>query len=333
MRKIQGKERTVRELLGHKYTIDYYQRDYKWETKQVQELIEDLTNAFLDNFQDDHHRREVKNYGRYFLGSVIISEKDNTNYIVDGQQRLTSLTLLMVFLNNLQHKVSSDKVNIDDLVFSEQYGERSFNLVVEERSEAMDALYSGVIPDTGERSSESVRNIVGRYQDIEEFFPPEIDEHALPFFIDWLIENVDLVQITAYSDDDAYTIFETMNDRGLSLSPVEMLKGFLLTNITNTDKRTAANELWKEQTQALRERGREDDFFKSWLRSQYAMTIRGKAKGTTPGDFERIGSEFHRWVRQHADDSVQTNSFSRKAPTLSSSSSRTSISMPSTMHD
>jgi hypothetical protein len=82
-----------------------------------------------------------------------------------------------------------------------------------------------------------------------------------------------------------------------------MLKGFLLTNITDTDKRTLANELWKQRTQSLREFGREDDFFKSWLRSQYAMTIRGKAKGITPGDFERIGSEFHRWVRQHADES------------------------------
>jgi uncharacterized protein with ParB-like and HNH nuclease domain len=141
MRKIQGKERTVRELLGHKYTIDYYQRDYKWETKQIHELIEDLTNAFFDYYRTDQQRREVKNYGRYFLGSIIISEKDNTNYIVDGQQRLTSLTLLLIFLNNLQQRIESDKVNIDDLIFSEQYGERSFNLVVEERADAMNELF------------------------------------------------------------------------------------------------------------------------------------------------------------------------------------------------
>ena len=51
---------------------------------------------------------------------------------------------------------------------------------------------------------------------------------ALPYFVDWLIENVHLVEITAYSDDDAYTIFETMNDRGLSLSPTDMLKGTCL---------------------------------------------------------------------------------------------------------
>ena len=46
-------------------------------------------------------------------------------------------------------------------------------------------------------------------------FPDELRGEALPFFVDWLMENVHLVEITAYSDDDAYTIFETMNDRGL----------------------------------------------------------------------------------------------------------------------
>jgi hypothetical protein len=48
-------------------------------------------------------------------------------------------------------------------------------------------------------------------------FPEEINEERLPFFLDWLIENVDLVEISANSDDDAYTVFETMNDRGLNL--------------------------------------------------------------------------------------------------------------------
>jgi uncharacterized protein with ParB-like and HNH nuclease domain len=50
-----------------------------------------------------------------------------------------------------------------------------------------------------------------------------------------------LVEITAYSDEDAYTIFETMNDRGLSLSPTDMLKGFLLANIEDPAKRLDAS--------------------------------------------------------------------------------------------
>ena len=79
----------------------------------------------------------------------------------------------------------------------------------------MEALYSGDALDPADQA-ESNRNILGRYADIEENFPEDLSEGALPYFVDWLMENVHLVEITAYSDEDAYTIFETMNDRGLS---------------------------------------------------------------------------------------------------------------------
>ncbi len=82
-----------------------------------------------------------------------------------------------------------------------------------------------------------MQNILARYGDMEEVPGGAQRRQALPYFVDWLIENVHLVEITAYSDDDAYTIFETMNDRGLSLSPTDMLKGYLLANI---DERTSA---------------------------------------------------------------------------------------------
>ncbi|MGH2560723.1 MAG: GmrSD restriction endonuclease domain-containing protein [Thermomicrobiales bacterium] len=82
-----------------------------------------------------------------------------------------------------------------------------------------------------------------------------------------------------------------------------MLKGFLLANITDEDKRNAANDFWKQRTQQLRDvdRETEPDFFKAWLRSQYAETDRERHKGAKP-DFDRIGAEFHRWVREHATD-------------------------------
>jgi hypothetical protein len=302
MQRVQSKERSVRELLQQKYTIDYYQREYRWEAKQMQELIDDLTGSFLAAHEDGKPRVAVKNYARYFLGSIIISRKDNANYIVDGQQRLTSLTLVLIYLNHLQAS-STNHVNVDDLIFSEQFGVKSFNLEVPERTEAMRALYAGESISIKDQLEESVRNILARYEDIQKGFPEDIDESRLPYFLDWLIENVDLVEISASSDDDAYTIFETMNDRGLSLSPTDMLKGYLLTNIVDAQERNSANDVWRKRTTKLRNIGREDDFFKSWLRSQYAQTIVPQTKGVQPGDFDRIGSEFHRWVRQHSDES------------------------------
>lgn len=125
----------------------------------------------------------------------------------------------------------------------------------------------------------------------------------MPYFIDWLIENVHLVEIAAYSDEDAYTIFETMNDRGLSLTPADMLKGYLLANITESDQRLHAGRIWKDRVSALLDLGKDEDAdgIKSWLRSQHAETIRERRGGATPEDFDLIGTEFHRWVRDHED--------------------------------
>lgn len=297
MREILGKAKTVRELLkGMKYSIDYYQREYKWGEKQVTELVNDLLTKFLEDYNKGHARKKVSDYPHYFLGSIIISKKESANFIVDGQQRLTSLSLFLILLHNLQRE-REDIVNIDELIFSEKYGEKSFNLDVKERSLCMEALFEGETYDISD-APESVRALYDRYQDIEAAFPDEVRGNALPYFIDWMLENVHLVEITAYSDDDAYTIFETMNDRGLSLSPTDMLKGFLLSNIEE-DYRTEVNESWKLRIRELSDAGKEveADFFKAWFRSQYATKIRERKRGALQEDFDRIGTEFHRWVR------------------------------------
>jgi hypothetical protein len=301
-REIDGKGRTVRELLaGRKYSIDYYQREYKWQQKQVAELLTDLAEKFLDSHDEGNERSAVADYGHYFMGSIIISDKDGQKYIIDGQQRLTTLTLLLIYL---QHHLADieHKGQIADLIFSAKFGKRSFNLDIPERTGCMEALYKGEeYLDAG--TPESVANIWARYVGIEDDFPDELKGKALPYFADWLVENVHLVEITAYSDGDAYTIFETMNDRGLSLAPADMLKGYLLTNILEEDKRTRASRVWKEGVKALAELGKDEDAdgIKSWLRSQYAESIRERKRGAAPQDFDLIATEFHRWVRDHQD--------------------------------
>lgn len=299
-REIDGKGRTVRELLaGRKYAIDYYQREYKWQQKQVAELIDDLAVKFLTSYEKGHERTAVAEYSHYFLGSIIISDKDNQKFIIDGQQRLTTLTLLLIYLHQ-QLTDTEQKGQLADLVFSQRFGKRSFNLDVPDRTDCMEALYKGEAFN-GTNASESVANILARYDDIEDLFPDDLQGDTLPYFVDWLLENVHLVEITAYSDGDAYQIFETMNDRGLSLTPADMLKGYLLANITDADRRTRASQTWKEHVQALVEIGKDEDAdaIKSWLRSQYADSIRERKRGATPQDFDLIGTEFHRWVHEH----------------------------------
>ena len=290
MTRIDSNARTIRELLANtKYQLDYYQREYSWQAKHVTELLDDLSKIFLECYTEKDTLADVPNYNHYFLGSIIISHAGGQRYIVDGQQRLTTLTLLLISLyRSLEDGFLKNQV--DQCIYSLSGGTEGFNLDVPAWRDLMDALYAGSVFDESDRS-ESIQNIVLRYRDIADAF--EIQDNAIPCFVYWLLENVYLVSIEAFDSRDAYEIFETVNDRGLSLTPTDMLRGYLLSNIDNADRRNRASEAWRKQVQIPQSIDKEDsaEAIKAWLRSQHAESVQ---------DFERIGSEFHRWVGERA---------------------------------
>lgn len=311
-RDIDGKGRTIGELFSNRrYAVDTYQREYKWQGEQIVELLNDLCGKFLNSYEPGQEREVVAKYGHYFLGSIILSQKKGLSYIIDGQQRLTTLTLLLIYLHHRQSKFSDDeRVDVSHLILSKKFGKKSFNIHVPEREPCLDLLYSGETYNPTAKDPEAVRNMVARYKEIGDNFPPDINDHALPYFLDWLLSNVHIVEITAYSDDDAYTIFETMNDRGLSLAPLDMLKGYLLAKISDEGERERINVLWKKTTNRLLEIDKEEpaNAVKAWLRSQYADSIRERKKDAKAGDFDRLGPEFHRWVRDNEERLVLAKS-------------------------
>ena len=140
-----------------------------------------------------------------------------------------------------------------------------------------------------------------RFSNIKEIFPDEINDDMLFHFCDWLSEKVFFMEIEAKQERDAQKIFVSINDRGLKLSSAEMLKGYLLSEIKDDQKREELNELWKETVFSLTkdENNGEENFIKSWFRAQYAKTIRGKKAGDEPQDYELIGGAFHEWVRNN----------------------------------
>lgn len=97
-----------------------------------------------------------------------------------------------------------------------------------------------------------------------------------------------------------------MNDRGKPLSPVDMLKAYLLAPIEDDQQRATANQEWKKTVSQLiswsldTDTERDSAFVKAWLRAKYAQTIRDRKAGATDKDWELIGTIFHRWVRDNA---------------------------------
>ncbi len=216
MNRITGNPIEIDDLFNDRYTVQYYQREYNWGTKQIQELVYDLVNEFMNYYRDGDTQDSVEHYGSYFLGPIILTDK---NEIIDGQQRLSSLTLLLIYLNNLQKNLNTNKINIESLIFTKRFGKKTFCIDVKERKSCFESLYENETYDIDNEKNESVINLYNRYKDIEKIFPQELKSDILPLFIEWLIYKVTLIKITTTTEQDAHTVFVTMNDRGLRLTP------------------------------------------------------------------------------------------------------------------
>ncbi|BAO80999.1 uncharacterized conserved protein [Serpentinimonas raichei] len=300
--------RSVQQLLQNQsFSIDEYQREYKWEKENIDELLFDLHAKFYSKYKPGDETPAVSGYGEYFLGSIIVSKRNGKNYLIDGQQRVTSLTLLLICLYRAAKAQGLPVVQtLAPLIFSDNLGQPKFNLDIPERLPVIKALFEGQAfsPDG---KDESIQTMFARYGNIETNDLMAELGAALPHFIYWLLTRVGLIEISTDNDSYAYAIFETMNDRGKPLSPVDMLKAYLLAPIEDPQARTQVNQTWKQQVLELiswggsHEPERDANCIKAWLRAQYAESTRERKAGAVDKDWELIGSVFHRWVREHKD--------------------------------
>ncbi|GAA2170540.1 MULTISPECIES: DUF262 domain-containing protein [Glycomyces] len=308
MSSISPHYRTIKELLQTRsFAIDEYQREYKWDRENIEELVSDLHAKFTTFYRDGDAPKAASEYGDYFLGSIIVTKRSNKSYLVDGQQRVTSLTLLLIYLYREAQRRGLDVTStIEPLIYSDDYGEKKFNLDIAERVPVLRALFNGE-DYTADGKDESIRTILARYRDLESLDLAEDLGEGLATFVYWLIANVGLIEIATETDAHAYSIFETMNDRGKPLSPVDMLKAYLLAPIEADEDRSNANRAWKRTVLDLiswepdPNSDRDAACVKAWLRAKYADSTRERKAGAVDRDWELIGSTFHRWLRDNAD--------------------------------
>lgn len=248
---IEVNKQTVKELLGSgknkKFAIPEYQRPYAWTTDQIQTLFDDLVEYTSGEEKDS----------TYFLGTIVAYENDeNEQEIIDGQQRITSLFLL---LRALYSKLSSMSETLQSKNFMRQIEAAVWEqdeLTAEVDFEKV-LIVSRVV---GEEENNIFTNILvtgetekGRkdtYSENYKLFVELIEDYASkePELFYWFIQNVlnraILLPITADSQDTALTIFSTLNDRGLALSDADIFKAKIYNYIDNSQKKDFIEE-WK----------------------------------------------------------------------------------------
>ena len=316
--KVDAKDKKLFEVFsGQRYKIDIFQREYRWQRTHIESLISDLTTSFLKSYNEGDSIESCNSYDCYYMGPIVLCEGDKGDLsIVDGQQRLTSLTLLLIYIDHQQKALGIDEdvsADIDQYIYVKKGGKKTLVLDIESRNTIIKNLIdnpSTLLYENNCNQSESNQNIINRYEDICTLFPNEIrTKDVLPVFAEWLMHKIVLVEVRAYNTENAYTIFETMNNRGLTLNPTEILKGYLLSKIVeNHDefetKAEEANTFWINRIHLIKnttEYSESDlDFFRAWLRAKYAETQRAKKIDSENEDFELIGTQFHSWVKNNS---------------------------------
>ncbi|GAB3002584.1 DUF262 domain-containing protein [Streptomyces pseudoechinosporeus] len=299
---VRGDTFDLKDLFGQaRYHIEYYQREYAWSAEDVHTLVADLFEAFERLVQEGRvHRRDAE---EFFLGPfVYVQQSGQLRFLVDGQQRFTTLHLLFLHLYRAavgwgQRQVVS---KLDRVITDFDRGDRPlFRLDIEERQGLLEALYRDRPYEVPVGASLSVRNLHDRSRQIADLLDELMEADRCPLFVDWLLSKVVMVGIRAPSRDSGFRIFESMNDRGARLTPVDLIKSYLLSNVRRDEEKL--NEHWRhmlaELTSVRSDMDAPRTFLKAALLARYARV--GPEDSADSRDSEDIDAALHIWVRKN----------------------------------
>lgn len=270
------------------YGIDFYQREYKWSDKDshkpVSSLLEDIFYRFELEYKDnlDPEPENITKFEWYYLNTYMTNEDGGKKYIVDGQQRLTTLTLIHIALYHLskEYKLPEHLINTlkSSIYTSTDYG-TSYCMGIDDRKESMESLFNkgseGIKKEAFKNISE--QNIYENYKIITRKLNeklvikdnPNATTHKLHFFTLYFRNRIRLIEIQITKSKDVHMVFEVINNRGFPLKPYEIFKGSLLGQIAKNDLDTYL-KIWEEQTESLAKYGEKkiDEFFSYYFRSK-----------------------------------------------------------------
>lgn len=235
--------RTIREIFGDTkafYQMPDYQRPYSWEDEQVDQLWDDVFTAYNNNKEN----KEIDE--NYFLGSMILIPNGNAFDVVDGQQRLTTLTILFCVIRDLFpsiHNINSVKNSIIDLVDNKQRLKLRTNLNHQNEFET-EIIEKIIWPDYKFSKKDKKEK---KFLNTALIFKEKLIEIGsngdIIGFVDYLFYNVRMIKIECSDAPFAIKLFQVLNTRGLDLSAADLIKSLLLSQLTD-DKRPQFMATW-----------------------------------------------------------------------------------------
>lgn len=283
-------------LRNNFYIVPDYQREYVWEAdKEVAQLLTDVYEAYA----------AAKNK-EYFIGTTVVYYDKNSNVseLIDGQQRTSTLFLMLCAFRNIYKERGLGTNVMDPLIYEstlddsgDEINKYHLELQYEESSKILEIIARN--QEKPQEMSASARRLVEAYQGIYQYINDNTqnDDDELKGMFLYFFRMLKFIQITTPDINDALKIFETINERGVGLNPMDLLKNLIFRQVERSqfDK---LKEKWR-QLVSLLETNHEKPlrFLRYFIMSNYPSITNGQR-----GDENTIREdEIYKWMASHAD--------------------------------
>lgn len=312
---IEVEERDINYIFGKPkpYSLDVYQRDYRWadtkEYKIVTQLLKDIELRFENNLSKNKRNQASElskiltdvetNFKPYFLNTIMLNEQAGNIYIVDGQQRLTTILLILIKLYHIGVNQKGIILNVEkfigDLIYEEDMASvKHFKISNPDRNKIIEKIFEKHTVEKSDITNITQQNLENNYEVISKYYDDyfsgddEFDTEKYNYYVYNLLQKVLIIEQVIKHKEDVAMIFETANDRGKELDPHEVLKGMLL-GVLDIKVKEECNSIWNTALQTFFEIDGNyknvDDFFRTYFRAKYADNAT---------QYNRFANKYHR---------------------------------------
>lgn len=274
IQKIQSEDCSVASLFQSFYAVPDYQREYVWDTDQVEQLLKDVREEMGDGPAQDAPE--------YFIGSIVVCPgRDGVLDLIDGQQRMTTLYITLCAIRDrfaelgaqpssvLNSQIADAAVDVS----GEERRRYRLDLQYEDSGDALTRLADGKRIETP--STQSMRNMQNAHHVVTRFLESEFsqDAAAVRKLYGYLTNKVKLIRIQTEDVAKALKIFETINDRGVGLNSMDLLKNLLFMK-TPKGQFDRLKDTWKELQDTIFRMGEKPlRFLRYFIFSRYDVDL------------------------------------------------------------
>lgn len=273
---IQSQDIKISDVFQGFYSVPDYQREYVWQSEQVEQLLTDIYGEL--NGSDPASAPE------YFIGSIVVCPgKDEVFDLIDGQQRMTTLFLTLCAIRDRFAALGSAcpgalgsqiSTTAADAAGRDVFRYR-LDLQYEDSGDVLVKIANRELDQISKKQTRSIGNILTAYESVIAFLTQQFgtDIDLLRAFYGYFINKVKLIRIETIDVAKALKIFETINDRGVGLDSMDLLKNLLFMKSQQSEFENL-KKVWKELQDTIFEAGEKPlRFLRYFIFSQYRVEI------------------------------------------------------------